>query len=207
MTIFIKILLVSLLPSLAIAKEIKTTKAIIPIHSQKVSIQLPSTWKAAFQQKQKDSYLIEFIPKNESIKNWNNIVSIQGFRGLSFLYSAEQFLNKIAARFETVCGENTIYNKLGTANIDGYSTYNAILGCSKAPKPHATGINKNQSEIGYYYSIQGENDIYLIHKSIRGNSFNLDDSPLKKENIKEFLKIITPIELCKNEGSPTVCVK
>lgn len=184
-----------------------STQVIIPVHSQKIAFQLPSTWKAAFEDKKKDSYLIEFTPKNESINSWNNLISIQGFRGLAFMMSAEQFLDKIASRFKSICGENAIYEKTGASKIDGNATYNAILGCSDAPAHHSTGKNKNQSEIGYYYSIQGENDMYLIHKSIRGKPFKPTNSPLKEANIQAFIKAITPIELCKNEGSPTVCIK
>lgn len=191
----------------SIPNKIDSLKVVIPIYEQKVSFHLPKTWKAAFKDQKPGMFMIEFTPKNEEIKSWKNLLSIQGFKGLSSKLTSSQFLDILASNFKRVCGENTIYNKLDPMKIDGYVSSTAILGCSNMPDSHPTGLSKGQSEIGYYYSIQGEKDIYLIHRSIRGESFSINNSPLHKKNILASIKPMMPIELCKKDGHQAECKK
>lgn len=191
----------------SIPENITSARAVIPIYSQKMVFQLPTTWKLAFQDNTPTSYTIEFIPQNESIERWNNLLSIQGFKELSHKTSAEMFLDDLASRFKSTCGKKLIYEKLGASKVDGYKSYAAILGCSEVPASHQTGIKKGQSEIGYYLSIQGKKDLYLIQKSVRGDKFNTSKPPLNKENVQYFIETITPVELCKKGGHPGKCQK
>lgn len=191
----------------SIPENISSIKAVIPIYSQKLAFQLPTTWKPAYQDNKPTFYLIEFTPQNESIQSWNNLLSIQGFKDLSQRTSAENFLDNLASRFKSTCGENLVYEKLGSSQVDGYKSYTAILGCSEVPMSDRTGIKNGQSEIGYYLSIQGKKDIYLIHKSIRGDAFKTSEPPLNKDNVSTFIEAITPIELCKKGGNQGECLK
>lgn len=190
-----------------IPEDIKSIKAVIPIFSQKVSFELPIGWKPAFQDHKSDFYMIEFIPKNESIENWSNLILVQGIKNLSDKITPEKYLDNLSIRFKSICGDRMIYNKIGNLSIDGYHAFSAILGCSEMPMSNETGINQGQSEIGYYISIQGKKDIYLIHKSMRGKSFNLKQSPLTKQNYKDYISNLLPIELCMKGGSQGECVK
>ena len=187
--------------------NIESIKAIIPIYSQRIAFNLPTDWKVAFQDQNEQMFMIEFIPKNENIENWTNMVSVQGFKNFASQVSSKQFLDHLAAKFESTCTDALVYKNIDSPLIDGYQSSTAILGCADLPSAHHTGLKAGQSEIGYYYSIQGKKDIYLIHKSIRGNAFESEASPLTRENIASFINPFMPIELCNNNGAQTECNK
>jgi len=197
----------SLEPIDKVPDDIKSEKVIIPIYSQKLAFRLPTDWKPAFKDQNANMFMIEFTPKNESIKSWSNLLSLQGFKNLAARGSSEQFLDQLASVFKSTCGEYLIYEKIDSPIIDGYESTSAILGCSKMPKSHQSGVKKGQSEVGYYHSIRGEKDIYFIHKSIRGDSFENSKPPLTKDNVASFFKSFMPIELCQNSGGQAECIK
>lgn len=190
-----------------IPDDVKSVKFVIPIYSQRVAFRLPTDWKPAFQDQNANMFMIEFTPKNENIKSWSNIVSVQGFKNLASKVSSEQFLDNLASRFKSTCGEYLVYEKIDSPVIDGYQSTTAILGCSKLPNTHQSGVKKGQSEVGYYYSIKGKTDIYIIHKSIRGDSFENSNPPLARDNVASFFKLFMPIELCQNSGGTGECQK
>ena len=190
-----------------VPSDIDSVKVVIPIYSQRIAFRLPTTWKAASHDQNANVFLIEFTPNNENINSWSNLVSVQGFRNLAERGNSEQFLDSLASRFEAVCGENVVYEKIDALLIDGYKSTTAILGCSDLPSDQPTDIGRGQSEIGYYFSIEGEKDIYLIHKSIRGSAFEVEEPPFNKDNISSFIQEFMPIELCKNTGGLGVCNK
>ncbi|NKB62549.1 MAG: hypothetical protein GKR95_10665 [Gammaproteobacteria bacterium] len=202
--IFISILL--LFPLVLQAQngnDSKTVTVVTPIYDQKVSLHIPSTWKQGFEDLKADHYMIEFIPQNETIKKWENMISVQGFKGIAAKSTPEKFLNRLASRFQNLCGKNLVYLKGGSGQISGFASSAAIIGCSNVEEDHSTGLKKGQGELGMYYAIRGMNDLYLVHKAIRGDSANVS---LNGENVGDFITPILPIKLCKKGGPRTECL-
>jgi hypothetical protein len=191
----------------AIPEGVESVPAVIPIFSQKVSFKLPTNWKVAFENQQSDSYMIEFIPKSESINIWENLLTIQGFKNLADRMTPENFLDDLVVSYKGICDDAFIFEKLGLIDITGHQAFAAIIGCANLPDPQGNYSKEGQSELGYYISIKGENDFYLIHKSISGNAFNINESPINKDNTSEFMALFLPIELCKKSGEPYECNK
>ena len=191
----------------SIIKKPWSAKAIIPIYSQKVAFSLPITWKAAFQDNKPSTYMMEFTPKDERLESWNNLITVQGLKNLAKKISPKKFMDKLSYGFKKICGDQLVYEKLGYSFIDGHRTFTAILGCARMPNGHQTAVNKGQSEIGFYFSIQGKKDLYIVHKSIRGDAFPVEKPPLNKSNAQEFIKEILPIEICNKDANIIACMK
>jgi hypothetical protein len=183
-----------------IPDHVKSVKAVIPIYSQKVAFQMPTSWKPAFKDQKQNFFIVEFTPKDEEINSWQNMLSVQGFQNLASRVTPKRFLSEIAEKFKSVCGSNAIFEPLGEESIDGFQAYSAILGCAGLP-------NQNISEVGYYLSIQGEKDLYVIHKSIRTVAFDPEESPLTKFNADDFIAEFMPVELCNKGGGQGACNK
>lgn len=139
--------------------------------------------------------MLEFIPENEDIKNWNNLFSIQGFQNLAAKADAKIMIGLAGVQQKEICGENFVFEPIHEQHISGYEAHGAIIGCSSIPKDLPIGLKKGMSEIGYYIAIRGKKDNYLFHKNIRGNAFDKDNPPLTKENAKDFINDFMPIEL------------
>ncbi|MEM6581633.1 MAG: hypothetical protein AAF699_10195 [Pseudomonadota bacterium] len=187
--------------------KVSSAKAVVPIYSQRVAFQLPADWKPAFQDQNAAMFMMEFTPKDEDTQNWSNMFSIQGFKNLAARTGAEGFLDNLASGFAAACGENRVYEKYTSPDIDGFETATAVLGCAEMPADHPTGVKKGQSEIGVYYAIKGEKDIYLIHRSIRGAAFEPSDTPITQANVESLIRPFSPLEVCKNTGGPAQCLK
>ena len=188
-----------------IPEDLAYITAVIPVFSQKVSISLPTNWKAVYEDQQQGSYIIEFIPKEENIDNWKNLFTVQGFENIADKTTPIDFLNSIAFRLKQVCGDYASFEKLGPMNITGHNAFAVVMGCSRMPVTNETSGENYQSELGYYLSIQGKQDYYLVHKLVRGDVFDPKDAPINKDNAAAFLSEFMPIELCQGGGEDYEC--
>ncbi|WP_065204426.1 hypothetical protein [Shewanella woodyi] len=174
----------------------------LSIFDQKLSFTLPEDWKLAFSEKQNTMFSAEFTPVSDELRDWSSLFCVQGFKGLADSFSPETFLDSIAATYEESCTGEITYQKLGESDIDGYSGFTAIIGCSHMPNTHkATQFNAKsyssdpKGEIGHYTAISGEQDMYLLHQSMRGEVFNAETPPLEPANYREFMATIAPYGL------------
>ena len=193
-------------PVNAIPEGVKSVAAVVPVFSQKVSFNLPTNWKAVYENKKSGAYLIEFIPQDEVIEDWENLFTIQGFENLADKTTPMEFLNGMAARLRDVCGEHFVFEELGPISISGYKAFDAILGCAKMPEA-MNHSDKELSELGYYVSIKGEQDYFLIHKMIRGDAFSKDELPINKSNAGDFISEFMPFDICQAGGEEHECNK
>ncbi|GJM05225.1 MAG: hypothetical protein DHS20C09_12160 [marine bacterium B5-7] len=190
-----------------IPKDIKPIASVIPVFSQKVSFNLPGDWKAAFQDQRSGAFLIEFIPQDETIENWENLFSIQGFEKLADKTKPIDFLDGLTLRLKESCGEYSVYEQLGHFTVSNHKAFAAIMGCSNSVATKNSPAKKGKSELGYYIAIQGLHDYYLLHKSIRGASFKKGDMPINSGNADDFIAEFMPIELCRSGGEEYECNK
>ena len=54
----------------------------VPIFSQIVVFSIPRDWKPAHEARNPGHYLLEHIPGDQSIANWREMITVQGFQGL-----------------------------------------------------------------------------------------------------------------------------
>ena len=180
-----------------ISAVIKSAKIIIPIYSQKLAFQLPTTWKAEHKDQKPSMFMMELLPKDENINSWQNLLTIQGFKNLASRgITPERFISDMHNRFKNICGKHAVFEKLEPTMIDGFSAQQAILGCSKVP-------NQNYSETAYWLVIKGKKDIYVVQKALRTKETN----PITKANYQKFTASITPVELCNSGGTSISCEK
>lgn len=189
------------------AAEFEPVAAVIPIYSQKISVNLPIDWKAAFQDQRSGAFLIEFIPQDEALDNWENLFTIQGFEKLADKTKPIDFLDGLALRLKESCGQYSIYEQLGHLTVSKHKAFAAIMGCSNSLDAKNSSAKKGKSELGYYIAVQGQHDYYLIHKSVRGAAFDKDNMPINSSNADDFIAEFMPIELCQAGGEESECNK
>lgn len=174
----------------------------LPIFSQKLSFYLPNDWRLAFSQSENGMFSAEFLPPKEQLQNWSSMVCIQGFKDLSANIDPRYFLDMMAEAYRDNCHGDVLYVRVDDEFIDGHETASAIMGCTRMPNTHLKGLQANAykalehlGEIGHYTAVKGENDLYLIHKSMRGEEFTSASAPIGIANYREFMSAITPFKL------------
>lgn len=175
---------------------------VLPIFSQKLGFSLPTGWRQAYHEERAGMFIAEFVPEQEALNQWSALFCVQGFKDMAESVSPEQFLDAMAETYQASCDGEVIYQKLGDTQVDGHKGFQAILGCTTMPNVHgATQFNSSaftsppQGEIGYYTVVSGSKDLYLLHKSMRGEVFLADKPPLQAANSADFISALAPFSL------------
>ncbi len=187
-------------------------KLIIPVYSQKVSLKFPTLgWKPIFESHKNNVYRIEFGPKEENSRDWENLISVQGFKGFVKNKSEQekarilmQFSSLLHKNFQKICSKDKFIFELLDNKDEKYIYMDALIGCTEPRNVNQEMVDSTKGELGYYRFIAGKEDIYLIHKAVRGKEKEISHK-LNKLNAKEFFSSIEPVKICKYDHSPVNC--
>lgn len=175
---------------------------VLPVFSQQLGFNLPEGWRKAYHEERAGMFMAEFVPEQEALNQWSALFCVQGFKDMAESVSPEQFLDAMAETYQASCDGEVVYQKLGDTQVDGHDGFQAILGCTTMPNVHgATQFNPMaftshpQGEIGYYTVVSGDKDLYLLHKSMRGEVFSADKPPLQAANSADFISALAPFSL------------
>ncbi|MDX9743434.1 MAG: hypothetical protein RBT59_06410 [Arcobacteraceae bacterium] len=183
--------------------EENNVSVVVPVYSQVVSIKLPNiSWKAVYEKNIQKSYRIEFIPKDEDNGDWENLISIQGFKNMvsdarKYNLSNSQILKGYTARillgYSSICPKEKFISEV-IQETD--NRVDMIMGCSVPPKisTNSKYVKEAKGELGYYIFMNGKQDLYLIHKAVRGSEEEIKNK-LNKNTAKDFIAPIEPIQL------------
>ncbi|MGB0894466.1 MAG: hypothetical protein ACPGUD_08670 [Parashewanella sp.] len=177
------------------------TPMVVDVFSQKMQFNLPAKWKQVHNEKLVDMISSEYIPENESMKDWRQLICLQGFDKISEDLDAETFLETMAKTYTEHCQGDVVFEPMGKVAVDGMQGFHAILGCTKMPNIHTVRIGKLQTfvsptkgEIGYYAALKAKDKLILFHKSTRDKVFSLNNSPLTPENYSAYIKSVISVK-------------
>ncbi|MGS0674880.1 hypothetical protein [Shewanella sp. 125m-1] len=186
----------------AVTAHVDKTPKQLAIFSQTFNFSLPLDWKLAYSNQQETMFSAEFVPASQALQTWSSMLCVQGFKGIAEDVSPQKFLETMAEVYFDSCQGETVFETLQSEPLNGHEAASAIIGCTKMPNSHiksVAGIAYDEvqtlGEIGHYTAIRGKLDLYLIHKSIRGDAFSKENPPIKAQNQQEFLSSITPLSL------------
>jgi hypothetical protein len=174
----------------------------INVFSQVIAFRLPARWKPGHQSVKPLTYMAEFVPSSQDATAWSEMITVQGMRGFAAKVSPRRFLEDLSASIANACPAHYVAEFLGEATIDSLPAYMAILGCARYLAP-TQGAKAGQGEVAVYVAIQGRDDLYLIHRAVRGERFDGGRSPITPENASALLK---PLEIKICERGATNCL-
>jgi len=201
------LILLSLIPLNAFAKEVKAIKSSTKIFSQKIEFNLPEGWKPVFENADQATYMLEFVPAEQTKEKWNQMFTVQGFKGLAQKMSPRDFLGLMSKVYKGICPNQAIFELVEKNSLIQYETQGALLGCAAMNKDHPSGLKAGMGEVAYFIAVKGTYDMYLFHKAVRGNKFPIGAAPLNKGNANDFMSNFMPIRLCNGKSQPTECLK
>ena len=174
-----------------------TTSVTTEIFNQLVIFDIPSGWKTAQKSANQTQHIIEFIPQDQTITAWKDMITMQAFRGTALNPKATPvaLLSVLAAGIQKACGDKFVAQSLGDMKVDSFDAHAAIIGCAKLPTD-AAGAKEGQSEIGIYVSIKGSNDFYFFQRAIRGAAFDMNNPPISAANNDDAFLPMHSVKLC-----------
>ena len=190
-------ILFSLIITPAIAKN-KNTKAIthtMEIYSQFLSLQISLNWKLVYKNHGNKEFLIQFIPKDEKLSDWTELLSISASKGVSKTIDIKKMSKNNILNFKKICPKNMVYREFGETKISGYQANNSFMGCASTPNSNKSSNPKGQSVLHNNIIIRGKEDIYTISKIVRGKGFNINNPPKDIDQIISSMNQFYPIKL------------
>jgi hypothetical protein len=173
-----------------------------PIFSQIVVFNVPKGWKRAHEQASDRSYIMEFIPVDQKLEDWKEMITVQGFKDLAKAPNATSkgLIGMLATNIKKACGENTVGQLLGDKKVDSFEASHAFMGCANMAQVDIKGIsNKGKSDVAFYIAIKGTNDMYMIHRSVRGDAFNPKQIPVTQTTLDAWIMGLQPIKICERD--------
>jgi hypothetical protein len=200
-------LVVTVGPSLAQAPSpvSETVTVSIPIFSQLVVFKVPKGWKPAHETKEAGHYLLEHIPADQTVQNWREMITVQGFQGLATRANAHPrgLINLLGTSIQSKCKENFIGQSYGDGKLDGADVSIALFGCGKLSQDQPGGLKAGESEVALYVALKGTNDMYVIHKSVRGEGMATNEYP--RQQLGPWLIPLQPVKLCDRSEPQAQC--
>lgn len=179
----------------------------VPVFGRTVRFGLPEGWRLALQKSATpDSYVVEFIPRAESLERWSQMVTLLGFRGAAARgrFTVEEFARSIATGIARRCGDQTVFAPLGPTRVDDFDAFEAIIGCARLGRPQQ-GAGAGQGEIAYYLIVADDEDVYVLQHAQRGDAFDKVAPPISPADAAALRVSLEPIRLCEARRTAADC--
>ena len=161
---------------------------ISPIYGQLVRFSMPSNFVGAFENTNGGSYIREAVLKGETAKQWTQMITVTGARGLAGnpQVTPERFAVSIAA----ACPDTFAIKPFGATKFGDHDGFVAVASCgrvgSSADKHHETAL---------IVAVKGSADYYTIQWAERTPS-SPDKPAIDNAKWQERLSKLKPIRFC-----------
>jgi hypothetical protein len=153
-------------------------QTITPVFGQLVLLPREARFQTMNERTNGPIYMQESVPRGESLTQWTEMLTLQGFRGLAANPQASPIamVQSIAGGFRNACPQTFAARGLGVVQLGGAEGYAAVIGCGSNP---AVGSSGFVSETMAIVVMRGRADLYAMQWAERGPSMaqapRLDD--------------------------------
>jgi hypothetical protein len=192
-------LLLLLLPWLAAApaaaqgtKGPAAVTVVSPIFGQLVSFSQPANFVPASENAGAASYIRESVLKGETVKQWTQMITVTGAKGLAAKpeMSPALLVGYIADGFRKACPETFSAMSLGQTEVAGHQGFVAVASCGTVNQGGST-----RSETALILAIKGAADYYTIQWAQRAPA-SRQVLAIDKAGWEKRLAQLGPIRLC-----------
>ena len=101
--------------------------------NENILIVAPPGYKVGFHDKKPETQMTEFVPANQTVENWTEMVTVQVFFGLKA--TPEEFMRELEKRWRAACPGAEDGAPVASGPENGYPTLVSILNCPQIPAP------------------------------------------------------------------------
>ena len=177
---------------------------VVPMFGDGVTLSVPAGWVKAHQQKNERQAILEFVPAGQTVQAWNEMITVQAFKGLPAEATPRRLLESIAGRMRGVGPEHAVATGLGDLKVGERPAHAAIIGCATVPAG-AAGAGDGQGELAYYVAIRGANDMVVVQRAVRGRAFDRQRPPITPQVATAMHGAMAPLSVCALSEPPGKC--
>ena len=180
--------------SFSVLAEEKNMTVVAPVFSNLVSFTMPSDFKPVYETTNKDGYINESIPKDQTLENWKQMISLTGGKDFKSKDGASpsKVLNFAANGFKNSCPDSFSGVNLAIDIIDGRKAAAGVVSCGKLKK---NADAEPYSETSMVLVVEGDKDYYTIQWAER----SAPKAKLTQEDLVLWSKrsaLLSPIKIC-----------
>jgi len=121
-------------------------------------VPIPMGWEVGWQAERGNLLMVEFVPKGQTVENWQGLWTLQIFLdGLS--KDPKQFFEDVTSLLKKICPEQDVSSVM-TGKENGYPFALWIWKCPNNPQV-------NQAEITLFKVVQGNKNFYIVQRAWR----------------------------------------
>lgn len=151
---------------------------------------LPDGYKIDFQTKQQNMIMMEMVPTNQSVNNWNEMVTSQIMLGLKNT-TPETFQSFMQKSWVDSC-KNSEFASVAKGKENGYPFAIWIQVC---PLNQSTG----KPEHTFFKAIKGNDSFYIVQKAFKYKP--------SKQEVVEWMQYFKTVTVCDTRISNSLCPK
>lgn len=129
------------------------------LKNENLLVGMPQGFKVGFSDSRNGMNMQEWVPANETVQNWTEMVTVQIFVNRKDL-DPVQFLATMEKQWEGACKGSTATPPV-TGKVNGYTSATTLLRC---PLLASTG----KPETTMMKAIRGNDSFYLVQRAVRG---------------------------------------
>jgi hypothetical protein len=148
----------------------------------------PPGYKVGFHDKKSELQLTEWVPVDQTVDNWTEMLTIQVFYGLKT--TSEQFMRSLEQRWRGACPGAGEAQPIVSGVENGYASLVWILDCPQNP---GTG----QLELTWFKGIQGNDSFYVVQKAFKFNP--------NKQQIARWIGYLKAVRVCDSRIADRAC--
>jgi hypothetical protein len=171
----------------------------MPVWSEIVNLSWPTGFHPGDEFTHGGHYQVELVPKDETVHQWSQMVTVTGEKGLSANPNLDEikFSYSMVSGFKNACPDTYTSQAIGPTKISGHDAYAAWASCGSV-KPDGSGPRgegRIHSESALIVTIHGTNDYYTVQWAERGPA---STQPLVFDSAKwaDRLQKLNPIKVC-----------
>lgn len=148
---------------------------------------LPERWQEANRTRQGNVDIITFLPREQSLQGWQDMVILQIYRDMTAV-PAESLRDRNKASAETAC-DNATASPLQTGLSNGYPSAFWITACTRNKQ-------SDLGEVAYFRSLQGNDNLYMVQRVWSMQPFGERAPTLPEAEKTEAVGILSGLNVC-----------
>ncbi|MEN6620317.1 MAG: hypothetical protein ABFD50_02045 [Smithella sp.] len=172
----------------------------IHIFHQGIMFRYPKEWgwNPVYKNEKANHFIIEWIPRGQSLSTWKDMFTIQGFNNLakSKDMSAERMMKGLKQRYALLAPASSYFQEIYKGDVNGYSGTIALMGIKEMPAGMNPTLPKGVGEIGLYLFLKGDSDMYLIHRSWKTDvPYTNEKLPMSEKELTRWVRLLKQVKL------------
>ncbi|MEG3146883.1 hypothetical protein U1839_19710 [Sphingomonas sp. RT2P30] len=163
-----------------------TTNFVIRLYNRVLGFHLPANFQPVPPQSNDRQFLMEIVPKGETVENWTRLITIRATHGIRPDLASAVIAKAV---FDPVsCTQGHIYRNFGEKQIEGPLRLSVIaIGCGALPAGAYPAALTGAGEQDFILMFRDEDAIYTLNYAVRGAPFNADHPPIDLAQAEEIL--------------------